>query len=371
MKNLFKTTLVASLSDLFAYVIGRASGAIGSLPGRIKTSHRSEILGIEAGKKGWGSTFFQELAMSAEEHSGFDQVHRFSIDRDKPYLSQILNLLAAHQITQIVIDPRTGPQKLTRGLVSSFVLSVAIRKQGIKPLVILPDASLRRHRMQAILLTSYNGVIISFVDPKSFGRTFNRSNVLSPSPIPISKKTFTAISREKKLESFTQLSFLGSVYPKRDEFFQSLSSKLSEVRSPVKLDINRKSEEVGPSDYWKILSECQAIITTTFQQPPVTKEYYDYLNLNQMVFRFSEALASGTALFAMKTSGVEEFFTPNVDFVEFSNASDLLQKIDYYSKNANELEKIRHSGYKKFERYILEEEFWTRIQKSFGKINNQ
>jgi hypothetical protein len=313
---------------------------------------------ITAGQLGWKSVFFEELKNSAEEIVGHGKVFTLSIDKNFNHYKQMRSAFELYTPTHVIYDPRSGPQEKITALIDAIRVKIALNRFNITPIVILPDAGVRQHRHQAILLSGSKGVVITFLSYELTKKYFAGIRCIGPSPIPISRRRYAKISGQfKPFDIKSEINFVGSNYPKRQEFFSELENQLSLLKSEIKVIIQAKSQSTDNEAYWEAIDKSPVIVTTTFQTE-LQKLKLDFYEINQMVFRISEALARQKLLFCMQVPGIEEYFEAGVDYVEFSDALDLATKLVFYSEREQLQRNIAISGHKKFTKLQESGEFW-------------
>ena len=323
---------------------------------------------ISAGKLGWKSVFFEELKISAEEIIGKNKVVGISIDRNSSHVKQMRLAITCYSPTHIIYDPRSGPQGKINSKIDSIQLKLLISRFNIVPIIILPDASVRQHRNQAILLSGTKGVIVSFLSYKLTKKYFANVKCIGPSLIPLSSHRYTKnFSQFEPYDIDADINFVGSNYPERQEFFNELSTQLSALNSKITVNVREKSENIDNDAYWKAIDESPFIVTTTFQSRSYTSLKQDFSDLNQMVFRISEAFARQKLLFCMHVPGMEEYLTAGEHYVEFYSAFDLATKLVFFSKHKELQKSIAISGHKKFIEFQESGMFWINVQNRINK----
>lgn len=78
----------------------------------------------------------------------------------------------------------------------------------------------------------------------------------------------------------------------------------------------------------------------------------------QLVGRVMEAILSGCLLLEQKSVEAEGMFRPGIDYVEWENYDDLLEKIRYFKQHGDELKKIAMSGYARAAKYYNSDVWW-------------
>ena len=184
--------------------------------------------------------------------------------------------------------------------------------------------------------------------------------------MPVSTQTFLnlesrAVASSITGESFRKLEFRGTLYPTRVAYFNEINRELEQHMSQIRIETKQKSEfEISPSKYWSDLASAQICITTTFQY--IYSGYQvDRSEINQMVFRISEALAAGNLLFTSECPGIDKYFSPGEEIVMFSSPEELAIKLIELSQNLAEANRIRTNGMMKMKSLVMTGAFWNEI----------
>jgi hypothetical protein len=104
------------------------------------------------------------------------------------------------------------------------------------------------------------------------------------------------------------------------------------------------------------------------------KEYWDRLARSSMSIsipaldqpfyfsnRQSHIMGSGAVVLSYEFKNCFDMFTEGVDIITFKNYEELLNKIDYYLNNTDELENIRHNSKKFANRYLTSDKVYEEI----------
>ncbi len=86
----------------------------------------------------------------------------------------------------------------------------------------------------------------------------------------------------------------------------------------------------------------------------------------QLKGRVFESLFSRSLLVEFRNPSTRELFTPDVDYIEFDTAPELIEKIRYYSENEEERKKIAENGHQKCVNHYSSKHYWNAI---FDRIN--
>lgn len=323
------------------------------------------VLMIEAGNIGWTSVFYSELQRSATDYIDPDRVITSKIDRSKNYLAQSIKNLWQYKPTHFCFDTRTGSQEFLPAIFQTIILTIVLTFLRVTPIVILTDASVRQWRYQVFLLTAKSGVIVTFLDHEKMGNLIPHNRIIGPMFMPISIATLTKIEERSRRGRNSQdaqptIYFLGSLYSKRVVFFEELQEKLLANGSGVLIETESKSDEIAPNSYWDKLANVERVITTTFQQQD-PNYIQDLLNIDQLVFRVSEALAAECILFSSVAPGTEKFFKAGKDFIAYDGTLDAVEKIEFYAKNPSLAREIAKHGHETYRELIENRYFWKHI----------
>ena len=361
-----KNSFYLQLQSHIFFVLGKCIEYLNHF--KPNNDHQSPCLMISAGKLGWKSVFFEELEVSAEEVIGKTRVVSISIDRNSSHFKQMQLAITSYTPTHMIYDPRSGPQGKINSIIDSIQLKFLISRFNVVPIIILTDASVRQHRNQAILLSGTKGVIVCFLSYKLTKKYFANVSCIGPSLIPLGSHRYRKnIPKFEPYNNDAIISFVGSNYPERQEFFNQLRTQLLVLKSKIAVNVREKSENIDNETYWTAIDESPLIVTTTFQSRDATPLKLDFDDLNQMVFRISEALARQKLLFCMHVPGMEEYLVAGVHYVEFYNGLDLATKLVFYSKHKELQKNIAISGHRRFIEFQESGLFWRKVQNIISK----
>lgn len=337
------------------------------LPAGLLRRRRTETirLGIESGRVGWTHVYFEELWASAVEYVGEDRLERIVIDREARYLPQFRGWSSSLELTHVVIDVRTGAQTWPRAAVDVLAMSWQLRRRRITPIVVLTDASLRRHRLHAAVLTAFSGTVLTFMATRLIAPIFPHRRIIGPMPMPVS------VGRLEWLEQIRDgvdssaaptVSFIGGVYPPRSVFLDRLAVALE--GTGIDLRIHGNKYETPNDDYWRILATSDVILTTTMQGMP--RPAMDWIWIQQLVFRFSEALTAGAVLVSPAVVGAERFFMPAEDFVPYSSLDEARAALVAIVEDVEHRQRIRAHGHATAVALAREHTYWRVIDQALG-----
>lgn len=338
------------------------------LSGSRRRSAADSHLCIEAGPRGWESIEFKELYQSACEYLPPENVHRLIVRPGKDYLRQIADIVRAKPITHYLYDPRTGDQGVWLSLWQSLRVAILLQKQGVVPIVVLTDLSIRSWRTQAAVVSARRGLVICFMSPRLIGPIFPHRRLLGPSLMPLSVQTAQKLNglmaqRQKNVPS-TAI-FVGSLYEPRTTKLEQIRSGLG-VRGVV-FDVKGRvpgTARVPDLEYWSTLCYADIVVTTADQ---VIQKGADWTHIPQLVYRYLEVLASGALLVAQDVPSVRRYFTPGVHFVSFDSPDEAIEVITHYLNNEAERLLIARQGSERAGALITARSFWVQIDSALGE----
>ncbi|MDI1290213.1 MAG: glycosyltransferase, partial [bacterium] len=259
----------------------------------------------------------------------------------------------------------TGSQTWARALVDTLVMSWRLRRARMTPVVVLTDASLRRHRLQAAVLTAFSGVVVTFMSSQIAGSMFPHRRILGPMPMPVSAtrlRWLEELRAQVPVDATPTVSFIGGAYLPRSVFLDRLASALE--GSGVEVAIHANKYETSNDDYWRVLATSDIIITTTMQGMP--RADMDWIWVQQLVFRFSEALSAGAVLVSSTVVDGDRFFVPGSDFATFISVADAREVLVRLTSDSGERERLRAHGHATAQRLALDHTYWRVIDQALG-----
>ncbi len=338
------------------------------LPARVGPTSRRALpsrVAIESGRIGWTHVFYEELSASAEEYLDGVPPERLVIDRDQPYRPQFRVFARTTDCTHIVLDLRTGPQTWRAAMQASMEVAWTLIRKGITPIVVLTDASLRRHRLQAAILTAFSGVVVTFMSADLVRPMFPHGRIIGPLPMPVSVHRLERLEQQRDdgQAGAPRAAFIGSVYPPRAQFLEALSAALR--ARGVELQVNADKYGTSNDDYWAVLSSSDVIVTTTLQGMP--RPGMDWIWIQQLVFRFSEALCAGAVLVAPEVPGGDRWFSPDEDFVPFTSVDEACERICSLISDSHQRASVREHGHRTAAALSRDHAFWRAIDECLAQ----
>lgn len=315
---------------------------------------------IESGRIGWTQVFFEELSESASEYLGTEVVTKQVIDRDSPYLPQFRDNLRRDDPSHLVLDVRTPTQNWRSSLWQGLAVSARLLLSGRTAIVILTDVFYRRQRWQAACLTAHGGVVLTFADAATVAAIFPHRRIIGPMPMPISRKRrdwlASACEGEGEGEGGSGVSvrFVGHWYPPRSLLLADVAERLQLLGIELETHVGKDSSS---DDYWKLLATADVIITTCMQGPD--RPFMDWIWIQQLVHRHSEATAAGAALVSSRVEGSARFFEAGVDFLEYVSVADAVDAVVSLVRDPVLRSSIARAGRAKSYALIESQAFWV------------
>ena len=325
------------------------------------------VLAIESGTKGWGLIEYEELLASAEDFFESINIVKVTIESSETYLSTVKMALRNERITHYFFDPRTGSQNAFLSLIQTFLLAVMLARRGVIPIARLTDIPVIRWRFQCILLTSFNGVCVSLMSPKSIGGRIPHGRIVGPALMPLSKSRLRKLVSEKRKINPTgnpRVVFVGAMYEPRASFIFELTKELCDRNIEIELITRKLGEQRSASEfYWDRLVTADIIFTTAFQLHGRGMERIDEPHL---VYRYTEACAAGALLIAQDVDGLERFLLSGSDFLSYKSVTDAANEIEKAYKDKDLLRDIARNGTDAITKQVMGDAYWLNIHKALG-----
>lgn len=335
----------------------------------VSTIGQPSCLAIEAGSEGWNAIEFKELERSATEFFGSAGFAKVVVDKSKPYVPQVEEVLRNPLVSHYFYDPRTGRQNLWGALTESIRIAILVARYRVVPVVYLTDLSVRVWRCQAAAVSASSGAVITFMMPKRVQPIFPHRRLIGPCLMPFSIETLERLQRVRLDLVATNaiqnlVRFTGSLYEPRTTFLTQFKAKLAKTSHHAEL-LGRElgSARVKDDEYWLRLSTAAIVITTSEQ---AIQRGTDWTWIPHLVYRYLEVLAAGSLLLASPVPGVSRYFEPGKHFVSYDSLDDAVQKASYYLDHPQEAEKIRKAGHEKAANLIRMHSFWVQIDTAIG-----
>ena len=151
-------------------------------------------------------------------------------------------------------------------------------------------------------------------------------------------------------EQTIPVSFIGS--PRYKDRLANLTALYGLIPN-ITIRGGQREEGLSPEAYARLIRTSK--IGINFSRNPMGEGYY------QLKGRVFEIISSKSLLLEEKNPCTPRFFTPNVDYVEFIDVKDLVDKINYYNNNESERLQIAENGYNKYLNNYTSKHFWDKI----------
>lgn len=335
----------------------------------VRPLDQPSCLAIEAGPQGWTAIEFKELERSATEFFGSTGFAKVVVDKSKPYVHQVEEVLRDSLVSHYFYDPRTGRQSLWDALTDSIRIAILMARYRVVPVVYLTDLSVRVWRCQAAAVSASSGAVITFMMPKRVQLIFPHRRLIGPCLMPFSIETLERLQRVRldlvatnSLQNLVR--FTGSLYEPRTTFLTQFKTKLAKTNHQAEL-LGRElgTARVTDDEYWRRLSSAAIVITTSDQ---AIQSGTDWTWIPHLVYRYLEVLAAGSLLLAAAVPGISRYFEPGKHFVSYESLDDAVKKASYYLDHPQEAEKIRAAGHEKAVHLIRMHSFWVQIDTGLG-----
>jgi hypothetical protein len=339
---------------------------------KLKRKKNDTKLVIEAGIVGWDLIDINEIYYSAVDYLGNDRVYKNIIQKDISYIKQVILNVNKNKPTHYLYDPRTGSQNYIVGIFQSLTILYLFRIKNICPIVLLTDFPVRKWRIQAGILTTYNGITLTLMSTRDVCNYFPHNRIFGPILMPLSKKTFTNITYQKNQLALNKsyvnnVVFVGSLYEPRTSKLFRINDVLA--RENLKIDFFTRKlghQRVSNEEYWTRLISSKIVITTSDQ---LISNGIDDLQLPHLIYRYTEAIATGNLLLAPEVPGLDNFFIADIDYVNFNDEFDASKKIIYYLNNLELLNSISKSAYDKLKTYVEYNIFWSTVNSNLNSFS--
>ena len=117
-------------------------------------------------------------------------------------------------------------------------------------------------------------------------------------------------------------------------------------------------------DYWRTLAAADVVITTCMQGPE--RPFMDWIWEQQMVFRYHETLAAGSALVAARVEGTDRFFQPGVDYLEFVSVAQAVDAVTSLVRDPALRHDIAAAGHARSRELVTTSAFWVIVDSGLG-----
>jgi len=219
-----------------------------------------------------------------------------------------------------------------------------IKNMGIKNVVMWPDVGIDWGYPQILGLGSLVDLHIGWDRADSdFHRTRQLPSNFQQMWVPQDDKLYF-----KQEGQDIPISFIGSPrYQDRQIFLKHAVQS----NAPILIRGGQREEKLSPEQYASYIRRSK--IGVNFSWSPGS--------FHQCKGRVYEILASHSMLLESANNATKELFVPGIEYVEFTDPNDFVQKIHYYLNNEAERVKIAENGYKVYNEKYNSKIFWTTV----------
>jgi hypothetical protein len=188
--------------------------------------------------------------------------------------------------------------------------------------------------------------------------------------MPFSLKTFERVSALRH-DSHSQrkklVSFVGSLYEPRTTTLFQIQRELEKDGIIFNVSTRNLGEPKGPEDsYWESLSGSEIQVTTTSQ---LRHRGADMSEVNQLVYRATEALVCGAALVIEEVEGMSAHFQDGLHLYSFTTPEEAVAIVKKLLADRSQLADVKLAGQQKIEEIIRGQVFWKTIDATLGPLS--
>lgn len=288
-----------------------------------------------------------------------DNFHRIHYDECElvygKHIDEILpNYCENNQIEAVIITPLGGSQIMGDGSNPSIECIKKLKENNIFICYQWPDFGGGFGGETAKYLDSLNLVDLHIIWDNGWSNyhlSYPYTNKHLKLWVPQDNSMFRPWDKEQDIP----VSFLGSGrYNDRAYFISNLVQMVPEfvIRG------GQREENLGSYEYADFIRRSK--ISINFSLSPA--------NFFQTKGRVFEIFASRSMLLEYKNPATASLFEPNVDYIEFEQLNELVDKIYYYLNNEEERIKISEAGYKKYIGNYTSKHFWDKILNKISEL---
>lgn len=321
---------------------------------------RPTILCLEAGIQGWELIEYKELLASAIEYVGQSAVRKIDIDRNQPYVHQVLSAIRTHHPTHYVYDSRTGSAHWLLGLIQSIQVSVLFQVYGVVPICVLTDLPIRAWRAQTAVVSAKRGVVISLMAPRDVDEIFPHRRLIGPITMAFSRATFARLRERDTVYAHKHrdktLIFTGSLYEPRTSILRKIEEGLASQNITLQLRGRALgSQRFSDDEYWEHLASATMVITTANLY---AQSGADWPWVSHLIYRYLEVSAAGSVLVAQPVPSLTRYLEPDVHYIAYSTPEEAVVKISYYWNNPTALHQIAVAGRQRIAAIVEANVYW-------------
>jgi len=178
---------------------------------------------------------------------------------------------------------------------------------------------------------------------------------VGPVPLLESRETQALLAdRLQGVQKTSDLSFIGALYPYRQELLDSLAANgLRVTVNPHKQSYGDTGSAALPSwlDYMAVLASSEMTLNFSMASSGAHK---------QLKWRVIEASLAGTLLVTDDMNRTREFFVPSEEFATFRDARDLARTVEWWLARPDELRATQERGQRRAQ-YLATFGFWSLV----------
>jgi hypothetical protein len=321
------------------------------------------MLCIESTSRGFSLIDIQEVERSAQERFGVNRVTRSTVTDSRGYLSNANWSVTTTRPEAYWIDPRSGSQRTFQAIFQSIGLAVLLAWHGVTPIVWLTDADHRRWRLQSEILSAGSGVTFVLENPTTSPLRFAHGRFYGPVPMPLSSATLNQLDRTSTGNTTAPPSavFVGSLYEPRTTFIGKVQEQLAQRGYALQVHARRLGGRRIPDDeYWRRLVEADVVFTTATHAD--SERGTDKVETPHLVYRYTEALAAGSALVAPLVPGSEHVFAPGQHYAGYTTEEEAVSLIISLLESAERRQEMADAGRARVAELLRESTIWTIVE---------
>lgn len=356
---LWSSRVVVRLLASMIYPIARLTRAPQSAP------RMARRLLIAAGVRGWKLIEYQEIASSASEYLGANNVSRLSFSGIRPMLEEFHEAIQSLRPSHYYFDPRSGSQRFLKAVWEAVVIGIVLERNRIIPICVVADFPEKRWRLQAAIVSAGQGVVVSYMAADIVRGLFPHPRLIGPMPFPLSVKTLRRLKRNRSVGNpdwhhlREKVVFVGMLYEPRKTVIEGIQRELAKRRIPMEI-IGRMSDgtRIPVSDYWFILSNARLVVSTSSH---IAGSGSEFLRHNHFVYKFIEVTAANTALAIEPVAFSSHLLTPDVDYLAYSSVAEAVEKIASVWSRPKALAEIARNGASRAASLIENHYYWSEV----------
>lgn len=159
--------------------------------------------------------------------------------------------------------------------------------------------------------------------------------------------------------------FLGTIHsPERAEYLKFLEQELKSgagVELNIHIGGGQRQEKLSHEQYAELTRRAKIVINFPFS----------VAGNDQLKGRVFEATACKCLLMERKNKLTSEYFTPNVEYIEYINKEDLLHRIKTFLENPKEREQISQAGLTRYIQNWSHNKFWESVFKELERVTKK